>query len=110
MRTILIAAVIGALGVALPAAPASAQYWRGGHYDHRDYRRNVARAQRECQRELRRAHNRRVYARAQRQCDRLLARAARDDHRYSRVRYDRRYYQPPRHGYYWDGRRWRSRR
>jgi hypothetical protein len=109
MRTILIvAAAIGAFGAAaLPAAPAAAQSWRGGYYDHRDYRRSVAWAQRECHRELRRAHSRRAYARAQRQCDRLLARAHRD-YRYS-ARYDRRYYQAPRPGYFWDGRRWRSR-
>lgn len=106
MRTILIAALIGTLGaVALPTTSASAQSWRG---DHRDHRRQTAWAQRECQRELRRAHNRRAYQRAQRQCDRLLARAQRD-YRYDRARYDRRYYQAPRSGYYWDGRRWRSR-
>lgn len=108
MRTILIAAVVGALGAAaLPAAPAAAQYWRGDYRDHRvgrDYRRDVARAQRECRRDLRRADNRREYRRAERECRRELAQARRGN------RYDRpRHYSPPRSGYYWDGRRWRSR-
>lgn len=108
MRTILIAAVVGALGVtALPATPASAQYWRGDHRDYRSdrhYRRDVARAQRECHRDLRRADSRRDYRRAQRACERELAQARRG-HRYDRPRH----YAPPRNGYYWDGRRWRSR-
>ncbi len=108
MRTILIAAVIGALGVALPVAPASAQNWRGDHRDHRyqrDYRRDVARAQRDCRRELRRADSRREYRRAERDCRREIAQAQRG------YRYDRgRYYAPQRGGYYWDGYRWRSRR
>lgn len=104
MRAILIAAAIGMLGVALPAAPASAQHWRGDRHDYRDYRRDVARAQRECQRDLRRADTRREYRRAQRECRREIAQAQRGP------RYDRgRYYAPPRAGYRWDGYRWRSR-
>ncbi len=108
MRTILIAAVIGTLGIALPTAPASAQYWRGDQWDRRyqrDHRRDVARAERECRRDLRRADNRREYRRAQRECRREIAQAQRG-YRYYRGRY----YAPPRAGYFWDGYRWRSRR
>lgn len=90
MRNILLAAAItiGTLGaVALPAAPASAQY--RGHYGYGD--REVRREIRECRRELRRADSRREYRREQRECRREISRARWED-RYDRYdRYDRRY-------------------
>lgn len=92
MRILLVAAAIGSIGaIALPAAPASAQY--RGHYD-----RNVQREVRECRRELRRADSRREYRRELAECRREINRArwqSRYDHR-RYDRYDRRSY---RHGY-----------
>jgi hypothetical protein len=113
-KFILAAAALGALAV--PAAPAAAQYWGGGyrpyHYD-RDYRQEL----RECRRELRRADSRREYRRERRECRRELRDARRDsrrDWRHDRYGYSDRYHRP--YGYqgydnrrYWDGYRWRYR-
>jgi hypothetical protein len=103
MRLLILATALGA--VAFSAAPASAQHWRGNN-------REVRQEQRECQRELRRAHSRREYQRELRECRREIA-AAR--HGYNRDRWDndRRGY-GYRDGYrrdrrYWDGYRWRNR-
>ncbi len=119
MRNIILAAA--ALGtLAIPAAPAAAQYWGGGYrpyqYD-REYREEL----RECRRELRRADSRREYRRERRECRRELREARRDARRDWRDWHgDRRwghhgYYRDPYayrgydHRRYWDGYRWRYR-
>jgi type II secretory pathway pseudopilin PulG len=115
MRTILLAAALGA--VALPAVPAAAQFYSRSEY--RDYQRDVRQAQRECRRDLRRADTRREYRREMRDCRRDLRAAQREyrrdvrrggppwgnawGYRANRGYYDR-YYQPR---LYWDGYRWR---
>ena len=65
MRTLILAAAVGA--AALPATAASAQYWGGND--------RVRHEQRECQRELRQARNRWEYERELRECRRETARA-----------------------------------
>ncbi len=115
-KVILAAAAIGAF--AIPAAPASAQYWDRGYRDS-EFRDEL----RECRRELRRADTRREYRRERRECRRELREARRDDRREWRDdrRYSYRYrddhyrrpYSGGYHGYgdrrYWDGYRWRYR-
>jgi hypothetical protein len=120
---ILAAAAVGAL--AIPAAPASAQYWGGGYRDYRD--REVRQELRECRRELRRADSRREYRRERRECRRELREARRgyrDGYHHVPRGYGYGYgYQHAPRGYaygyreqyrsyqprYWDGYRWRYR-
>ena len=110
MRKLLIAA--GAAAAFLPLSAASAQYYGHGYYD-----REVAREQRECRRELRRADTRREYRRELRECRREIREAVRDSRWERRRGHGYGYYgrpvrawdHPQRGGYYWDGYRWRSR-
>ena len=105
MRKVILAAVLGVL--AIPAAPAAAQ-WGGGYrpyHGDREYRDEL----RECRRELRYADSRREYRRELRECRRELRQARRDYRR--DWRYDRRWDYGYRHDSprYWDGYRWRYR-
>ena len=64
MRTLILAAAVGA--AALPATAASAQYWGGNDRVRHEWR--------ECQRELRQARNRWEYERELNECRRDIAR------------------------------------
>ena len=76
MRSLILAAAIGA--VALPAGAASAQYYGGGYGG---YNNRVRQEQRECQRELRHARSRWEYERELRECRREIAEARRHQYR-----------------------------
>ncbi len=95
---ILAAAAVGALAV--PAAPAAAQYWGGGYRDYNE--REVRQELRECRRELRRAE--RGYSDDYYHQPRGYAYGYRPPYRSYQPRYHP--HQPPR---YWDGYRWRYR-
>ncbi len=105
-KFILAAAALGVL--AIPGAPAGAQYWGGGYGGYRD--REIRQELRECRRELRHADSRREYRRELRECHRELRQARHGDYYDRYHRYDRGY-----HSYYgrdrryWDGYRWRYR-
>ena len=80
MRILILAAA--AVGVAIPAAPAAAQWFPRSEW--RDYRQDVREAQRECRRDLRRADSRREYRQELRDCRRDLRQAQREYRRDTR--------------------------
>jgi len=104
MRKLIFAALVAATAMPMAAAPADAAQRRHS---------NERQEQRECNRELRHADNRREYRREQRECARELNQARRQDWRQGR-RYD--YNRPPAGGAYYaddfyrDGRYYREQR